>query len=121
MKLPANDGVRLRHMIEAAESALSFIAGRNRADLDHDPMLLFALLRAVEVVGEAASKVSAKGRAAMPALPWKQMVAMRNRLVHAYFDIDTEIVWKTVTEELPLLLAAMRKIAADQETEFGDH
>lgn len=120
MKLPTNDGVRLRHMIEAAQSALTFVAGRNRADLDGDRILLFALLRAVEVVGEAASKVSAKGRATMPTLPWKQMVAMRNRLVHAYFDINTEIVWKTVTEELPPLLAAMRKIAADQERE-GDH
>lgn len=54
MKLPANDGVRLRHMIEAAQSALTFVAGRNRADLDGDRILLFALLRAVEVVDEAA-------------------------------------------------------------------
>lgn len=101
------DRVRLEHMIEAARSALRFMAGRTRTDLDTDLMLLFAVVRAVEIVGEAASRVSAEGRAAMPNVPWPGVVGMRNRLVHAYFDIDKEVVWKTVTEELPPLLTAL--------------
>ncbi|MDL1862219.1 DUF86 domain-containing protein [Betaproteobacteria bacterium PRO7] len=101
------DRVRLEHMIEAARSALRFMAGRTRTDLDTDLMLLFAVVRAVEIVGEAASRVSAAGRAAMPDVPWPAVIGMRNRLIHAYFDIDKEVVWKTVTEELPPLLTAL--------------
>jgi uncharacterized protein with HEPN domain len=77
-----------------------------------DKMLLFAVARAIEIVGEAASKITPVGRALMPALPWKSMVGMRNRLAHAYFDIDAAIVWKTVSEELPSLLSQLR--AAEQ-------
>ena len=97
------DLTRIRHMVEAAENAQRFISGRNRADLDADPMLLFAIVRAIEIIGEAASKVSAEQRTASPEVPWNTIVAMRNRLIHAYFDIDRDIVWKTVTEEIPSL------------------
>lgn len=106
----AEDSVRLRHMIDAAESALRFIQGRNRTDLDRDEMLLFALVRAVEIIGEAASRVSDDGRANAPRLPWGAVVGMRNRLVHAYFDIDRDILWTTVTQALPPLLAQMKSI-----------
>jgi uncharacterized protein with HEPN domain len=73
-------------------------------------MLLFALVRAIEIIGEAASKVSAPARAAAGDIPWSLIVAMRNRLIHAYFDIDHEVVWKTVTEELPQLLPKLRAL-----------
>lgn len=106
----AEDSVRLRHMIDAAESALRFIQGRNRADLDSDEMLLFALVRAVEIIGEAAGKVSGEGRAEVSDVPWDVIVGMRNRLVHAYFDIDQNILWATVTQDLPPLLAQMKAI-----------
>jgi uncharacterized protein with HEPN domain len=92
------DRLRLSHMIDAAESVLSFMAGRQRSDLDDDRMLLFAVVRAIEVIGEAASKVSEEFRAISPGVPWKAIVGMRNRLIHGYFDIDTEIVWKTVNQ-----------------------
>jgi uncharacterized protein with HEPN domain len=97
-------------MVEAAENAERFIVGKRRADLDIDPMLLFALVRAIEIIGEAASKVSAAQRAASAAVPWTAIVAMRNRLVHAYFDIDRDIVWKTVTEEIPPLRLQLLKL-----------
>lgn len=60
-------------------------------------MLTFALVRAVEVVGEAASKVTPQGRSELPAIPWTSVVGMRNRLVHAYFDVDLDILWNTVS------------------------
>src|SRR6516164_5868427 len=75
-----DDRVRIRHMIEAAEAAQRFIANRQRADLDTDEMLLFALVRAAEIIGEAASKVSDETRRTMPSVPWQQIVSMRNRL-----------------------------------------
>jgi len=114
MKLSEPDRIRVRHMIEAAESAVEFSAGREHAELYTDKMLLFAVARAIEIVGEAASKVSTDGRALMPALPWKSMVGMRNRLVHAYFDIDANVVWKTVSEELPPLLAQLQAVEQQQ-------
>jgi uncharacterized protein with HEPN domain len=104
------DKVRLRHMIEAAESAAQFITDRSRSDLDSDRMLLFAVVRAIEVVGEAASKLSEEFRAAHPGIPWRAIVGMRNRLIHAYFDIDTETVWETTTQELPPILNQLREL-----------
>jgi uncharacterized protein with HEPN domain len=90
-------------MADAIEAASQFIAGRSRSDLDTDRMLVFALVRAVEIIGEAASKVSSEGRAALPAVPWNNIVGMRNRLIHAYFDIDLGILWNTVTVAPPPL------------------
>jgi uncharacterized protein with HEPN domain len=71
-------------------------------------MLLFALVRAIEIIGEAASKLSPEAQASAPRVPWPSIVAMRNRLIHAYFDVDPEIVWKTVAEEIPALLPQLR-------------
>ena len=67
-------------------------------------MLLFALVRAIEVVGEAAGRVGEATRGAAADIPWGLIVPMRNRLIHAYFDVDNDVVWKAATEELPALL-----------------
>ena len=106
----AEDIVRIRHMIEAAESALMFVDRRERAALDEDRMLQFALVRAIEIVGEAASKISDESRAEMPNIPWSAIVGMRNRLVHAYFEINHEILWNTVSQALPELLVQLKSI-----------
>ena len=103
-------------MLEAAENAQRFISGKNRADLDTDPMLLFALVRAIEIIGEAAAKVSAERRAASASVPWIAIVAMRNRLIHAYFDIDRDIVWRTVTEEIPSLRSQLLQLLSNEPT-----
>ena len=87
------DRVRLQHLLDALNSAISFARGRQRADLDADEMLLFALTRAIEIAGEAASQVTAETRAQLPDLPWGSIIGMRNRLVHAYFDINRDILW----------------------------
>jgi uncharacterized protein with HEPN domain len=110
----AEDRVRLRHMVEAGESAVQFAAGRQRADLDEDRMLLFALVRTIEVVGEAASQISAETRATHTGIPWRAIIGMRNRLIHAYFEINTEIVWQTVTQEIPTLLPQLRVLTTDE-------
>jgi len=101
------DEVRIRHMIGAAESVRRFVAGRQRADLDNDEMLRFALTRAIEIIGEAASRVSQPTQALTPDVPWREATAMRNRLVHAYFDVDLDMLWKTAQEAVPDLLARL--------------
>jgi uncharacterized protein with HEPN domain len=108
MSPPEPDAVRLRHMLDAAEQALVFCAGRQREDLDRDVMLRFALVHAVTVVGEAASRVSMPTRQALQSIPWLAIVGMRNRLVHAYFDVDLDVLWQSVNEELPGLIAGLR-------------
>jgi uncharacterized protein with HEPN domain len=94
-------------MIEAAETACGFVSGKARGDLDADRMLVFALVRAIEIVGEAGSKVSAPTREAASDIPWSLMV-------HAYFGVDHEVVWKTATEELPQLLPRLRTLVANE-------
>jgi uncharacterized protein with HEPN domain len=110
MSLPDDDLVRLRHMRDAAQQAVQFCVGRARSDLDSDVMLRFALVHAVTVLGEAASRVSADTRSALPALAWPAIVGMRNRLVHAYFDIDTAMLWDTLAHSVPDLLQQLQLI-----------
>ncbi len=102
-------------MIDAMEAAARFVQGRTRLDLDADQLLEFALVRAVEIVGEAASKVSPERRAQLPMIPWSSIVGMRNRLVHAYFEIDRDILWTTVTLALPPLLAQLHAIELPEQ------
>lgn len=105
-----NDEVRLRHMRDAAKEALGFVAGKQRADLEDNRQLLLALTRCIEIIGEAASKVSEDAVARHPAIPWLQIRGMRNRLIHAYFDVDLDVVWDTVVHNLRPLLTALDKI-----------
>ena len=110
----AEDLIRIRHMVEAAEHAVRFVAGRQRADLVTDRMLQFALVRAIEIIGESATKVSDETRAAHLDIPWKAMTGMRNRLVHAYFDVNVEILWVAATVEVPELLARLKVLSGGE-------
>ena len=102
-----DDGVRLRHVLDAAREAVSFARGRTRDDLDKDRQLVLAVVKDIEIVGEAATHVSEPTRRRLPELPWERIVGMRNRLVHAYFDINLDIVWKTIGEDLPELISLL--------------
>lgn len=94
-------------MREAASAALEMAAGRSRQDLDEDMMLCMALTRCLEILGEAASKISLETRTQLPYIPFRKVVSMRNRLIHAYFDVNLDIVWTTVADDLPALLPAL--------------
>ena len=102
-------------MVEAAQAALKFVHGKQQADLQTDQMLLFAVVRAIEILGEAANKVSEDVQSANSSIPWRAIVGMRNRLVHAYFDVDTEMVWKTLQSEIPWLLSALQALLSADE------
>jgi len=96
-------------MMDAAEEAISFVRGRSRSDLDADRQLVLALVKEVEIIGEAAYQISPESRRTMAAVPWEDIVGMRHRLVHAYFDINLDILWQTVQRDLPALLACLKE------------
>jgi uncharacterized protein with HEPN domain len=102
-----DDQIRLLHLREAATKAIDFSKGKQRHDLDDDELLRLALTKLVEIVGEAAKSISPESRSAMPQVPWRAAARMRDRLVHHYFDINLNILWQTITEDLPQLLAAL--------------
>ncbi|UCF95099.1 MAG: DUF86 domain-containing protein [Desulfobacterales bacterium] len=105
-----NDLIRLRHMLDAAKEAKSFVRGKDRKDLHTDRQLALALVKSIEIIGEAASKVSDKCRDDLPQIPWRSIIGMRNRLIHAYFDINRDILWMTVIEDLPPLISQLEGI-----------
>ena len=104
-------------MLEAAREAISFTRGSTRDALNQDRKLALALVKCVEIIGEAAAKVSDECRGAHPKIPWASIVAMRNRLIHAYFDIDLDRVWDTITDDLPPLVAELEKIVPSEDSQ----
>jgi uncharacterized protein with HEPN domain len=107
--MQGDDSIRLRHMLDAAREAESFVRDKTRADLESDRKLVLALVKSIEIIGEAATKTSQQCREELPHIPWADIVGMRNRLIHAYFDINLDILWMTVTEDLPPLVAELEK------------
>ena len=83
-------------------------------------MLLLAVVKALEIVGEAAARITKERQAKISQIPWPQMISMRNRLIHAYFDIDTDVVWETIVEDLPELIRELEKVTP-QITLFIHH
>ena len=101
---------RLEHMLESAQDAVSFLGNMSEDDLATNKMVLNAIVRSVEIIGEAASQISQQYRDDHHNIPWIQIIGMRNRLIHAYFDIDYEIVYNTVQKDLPSLIDQVKKL-----------
>jgi len=97
-------------MLSAARDALLFSKMRKRADLDKDRMLVLSILKCIEIIGEAASKVSDETKEELLSIPWINIVAMRNRLIHTYYDVNLDIVWDTLRNELPDLVTKLEGI-----------
>lgn len=102
------DAKRLGHMLDHAVEAAEMARGRTRVDLDADRMLNLALVRLIEIVGEAAHRVSAAAQAGSPDIPWAQIIGMRNRIVHGYDEVDLDILWAVIQGDLPPLIMALR-------------
>jgi uncharacterized protein with HEPN domain len=99
-------------MLDAAREAITFGAGRTRDDLKRDRVLTLALVKCIEIIGEAAAKVTPETQAKYPEIPWIDIIGMRNRLIHAYFDVDTDRVHDTLTNDLPPLVKILGRIAS---------
>ena len=105
-----DDIVRPQHMLEHAREAVAMIEGKERADLQSERMLELSLIRLIEVIGEAAARVTPEGQEKYPAIPWPQVVSMRNRLIHGYDQVDLNILWDTIEDDLPPLITELEKI-----------
>jgi len=106
------DLVRLRHMLEHAREAVAMVAGKERERLRSERMLELALVRLIEIIGEAAARVSPQGQSEYSSIPWRQVVGMRNRLVHGYDRVDLDVLWDTIEEDLPPLIAELERVVA---------
>jgi uncharacterized protein with HEPN domain len=96
-------------MLDAARDAVAFAKGRGREDLDSDRQFALALVKCVEIIGEAASQIPAEAQNEVAALPWREIIDMRHRLVHAYYDINMEILWRTICKDLPPLIQSLEQ------------
>jgi uncharacterized protein with HEPN domain len=102
------DKVGLQDMLSHAEEAVELLGDTGRDDLMGNRVKQLALTRLVEIVGEAANRVSSTTREKHQRIPWEQIVGMRNRLVHGYDIIDYDLLWDTVRSDLPPLIEALR-------------
>lgn len=97
-------------MLEASQEIIGYAQGKSRADLDENTMLFRALVKCIEIVGEAASRASAPSKDRLNTIQWSRLNGMRNRLIHAYFEIERDIVWETVESDLPALVGDRTEI-----------
>ncbi|MHB1456701.1 MAG: HepT-like ribonuclease domain-containing protein [Armatimonadota bacterium] len=109
-----DDTIRLRHMLDAAHEAVGFTRSRSRKDLNSDRMLVLSLVKDIEIIGEAANQVSDTMRRELDNIPWDDMIGMRHRLVHAYFDINLDILWRTVQNDLPALIVILESVITEE-------
>lgn len=107
--LKHDDRTGLRHMLDHAQEAMTMIHDRSREELNQDRMLELALVRLIEIIGEAASRVSDDTRERFSAIPWPQITGMRNRLIHGYDQVDLQVLWDTITDDLPPLVQELEK------------
>jgi len=87
----AADRIRIQHTLDAAAEATAFIANLDPEDLAGNRLLLLALVKEIEIVGEAATQISEELRASSPQIPWAKIKGMRNRLIHAYSDVNVQL------------------------------
>jgi uncharacterized protein with HEPN domain len=103
-------------MRDHAREAMDMVRGRARGDLDADRMLNLALVRLLEILGEAAGRVLPGDRDRYPLVPWPQLVSLRNRLIHGYDQVDFDILWQILTQDLPPLVRELEAILASDRT-----
>ena len=115
-----DDRLPMQQMLEHAREAVEMTRDRTRADLLENRMFQLALLKLVEVVGEAARRVSPEGQTRYRDIPWRDAITTRNRISHEYDRIDYDIVWDTITDDFPPLVAALERALAGVEAGFKD-
>ena len=115
-KKPDKDRLRLLDMRDAADDAMNIAGGHTRADIEDSRTLQLALVKAIEIIGEAANHVSGPTRALAPDIDWGKIVGMRNELVHAYWRINYGVLWDVITDRLPPLVAALNRLI---EAKYG--
>jgi uncharacterized protein with HEPN domain len=100
----------LRDMLENAEKALSFVQGMDYDGFCTDDKAVYAVIRAFEIIGEAARQIPENVRQSHPEIQWREIAAMRNKLTHEYFGVNTKVIWRTVHEDLPVIIPLVKKM-----------
>ncbi len=108
--MKANDVIRLQHMLDYARTTMQFTFNKTRTNLNNDMQLALAIMKGIEIIGEAAANISQKTKDQLTQFDWADIVGMRNRLVHVYFNIDFDIIWDTVKNDIPILIEDLEKI-----------
>lgn len=108
--MPKDELVYVGHMLDKANEALSLVSGKTRQDYDRDTALRLALTHLIQVIGEAARRVSSQIRERYPEIPWDAIAGMRSKIVHDYMNVDEDIVWDSVTQELQPLIEELKKV-----------
>lgn len=109
MTYPRDTIIYIRDMLENSKKALSFIKGVDFDSFANDEKTLYAIIRAIEAIGEAAKKVPLEFRDTYPQIPWREISATRDKLIHEYFGVNHRIIWNTVKEDLPVLMVELEK------------
>jgi uncharacterized protein with HEPN domain len=109
------DKIRLQHMLDAALEIQQYALSSTRDDLDDDRKLVHSIVRLLEIIGEAASQISKQLQNETPSILWPILIGMRNRLIHAYFSINLDVVWSTSTEDIPPLIEELNNILGDSK------
>lgn len=103
----------LQDIVDATRKARAFVQGMSYEQFALDDKTNYAVVRAIEIVGEASKQVSDDLRARYPTIPWREMTGIRDKLIHAYFGVDQQVVWETVQRDLPLVEAAIAAVLDD--------
>lgn len=110
MREVVRDSCRLEHMLTAIDNVQSFLDGKTLSDLYNDKILFYAVVKNIEIVGEAANNVTKELQSQHPEVQWKDVISMRHVLVHDYYNIDARTAWQTAQDNLPQLKKQIEKI-----------
>ena len=111
----SKDRIRVQHILDEADEVTKYTDVISFEEFVNDGKTIRAVIRSIEVIGEAASKISIGFRKEHPEIPWQKIIGMRNRLIHVYFDIDYNIVWQTVKGNLPPLIEQLQSVLNNKE------
>lgn len=111
-----DDKIKLQHMLDHAKEAVALLREKEKSDLQKNRLLELAATRLIEIVGEAAAKISPEIQAKYPSIPWSQIIGMRNRLIHGYDAVDLDVLWDTLEVDLPSLIAELNIILSPNKT-----
>jgi len=111
--MPKDDAVYFAHMLEMARKAYAWASQLDKTQFDANEGSQLGLAHLVQIIGEAAARVSQPGQDAHPEIPWREITGMRNKIVHDYMGVDFDVVWEVVTEDLPPLISALERVVAD--------
>jgi uncharacterized protein with HEPN domain len=108
--MPKDDWVYIGHMLDMSQQALDIVTGKDKNEYDQEVTLRLALTHLVQMIGEAAQQVSLPFQDTYPLVPWRKIIGMRHRIVHDYLNVDEDIVWQVVQDDLPSLVSVLRNI-----------